>query len=450
MLSKAVTKFPMINQNQDLLRRLEDSNQNLERLALKTRDMSDDLVSNLKNKNRDIKRQFFELAAVVQDGLVILNKDGIITDFSPPSVKIFGYSKEEALGKKIDLFLEKDLLETFNQLLKNITDPKISMKNGYAIRKDGNKINIEFTVSKLTLNDEPYDFIVFRDVTKQIQYQLEIETTNKVLIVVAECSKLWTVNDWRDSIDLGLEKLGLAIDACAVGVYEIKGEICKLQNIWKSEDNDLDLEEFKDVEKINTKSLNKKLFKKQIITLDIENQDDAKILKGTKHKSLLIVPIISNEKLWGYFTVHFTKERKEWFSQVIHSIGTLADILGSALERKGRKKEIHILQETLNNLSDSLLIANSEGDILFTNRAFCKEIGKDYKDIIGKNFWKGNKSLPEDFWTTLEQGETWQGPINLQSGRGNMTTDSVVVPVLNGNRQKPSYFIAIKTPFRRN
>lgn len=187
----------------------------------------------------------------------------------------------------------------------------------------------------------------------------------------------------------------------------------------------------------------KKLKSGETVLIDGGTKEELGFLRSIRHGSLTLVPVMANDNFWGFFAYHF-KHSHPWFATVLDSLSTLSDIMGAALERKGQEKEIRFLQEILNSLTDSLIITNAQGIVLFSNKTFCKMLNLDYREIIGQNLWKDNSSLPKDFWDTVNSGETWEGEVVISLAKKKKTVHTVIIPILDGNPKQPSYFLAIK------
>jgi len=436
---------PRLRFNEELFDQLAQGSEDIKALSKQTQEDAYEVVNVLRDEIRDTTRKFQELAKIVQDGLIVTSEDNTITDYSPAAERIFGWKKEEVLGKDMSILVPDNYYRIFLHILNENPDEMISMTNGRAKSKQGENLDIEFTVSRLSFVGEQFNFIVVRNVTDQLRRIREIKEKNKILTAIATCSKLWYQKDWRANIEIGLAHLGEAVGADAVSVFEYIHQECQLQHEWQKKPDSVSLTNIDCKSPIITKIL-KKLVSGDTVLITGATQDESELLKNLKHKSLTLVPIHANQKFWGFFAYHFKNNPKAWFDTVLESLSTLTDILGSALEHKGQQKEIQVLQNTLNSLSDSLLITDSEGVVIFSNKAFCDIFNMDHREIIGKNLWKENTSIPEGFWETICHGDTWEGEMEVKLGRKKMTARSVVIPILNGEPTKPSYFLAIKKP----
>jgi len=96
----------------------------------------------------------------IKDGIVTINDDFVVESCNPAMENIFGYTNEEIVGKKLDLFLnhncdDKDKKVCFS---KNVSS---------GIKKNGNEFPVEIDVSEINYNDKNMTLLVIRDVTER-------------------------------------------------------------------------------------------------------------------------------------------------------------------------------------------------------------------------------------------------------------------------------------------
>ena len=100
----------------------------------------------------DSKEGIDALFLFASEGIIVANEIGEITRVNPSAERLFGYQKEELLGKKIEILMPKrvthkhvDLREKYN----HAPDPR-TMGAGrelYALKKDGSEFPIEISLS---------------------------------------------------------------------------------------------------------------------------------------------------------------------------------------------------------------------------------------------------------------------------------------------------------------
>jgi len=124
--------------------------------------------------------QIVEKAA---DAIIFADKGGIIRLWNSGAEAIFGYSSEKALGETLDLIVPEKLRERHWEGYRNVMATGVTKYGSEvlavpAIRNDGSRISVEFTI--ILLKDsagEPLGTAaLIRDVTERWQRERELKT----------------------------------------------------------------------------------------------------------------------------------------------------------------------------------------------------------------------------------------------------------------------------------
>jgi len=113
---------------------------------------------------------FIEQAA---DAIIAVDNKGVIKYWNKGAERIFGYLKDEAIDKSLDLIIPTNLRERHWERFYEVMDSGVSKYSDSdllkvpAINKNGDKIFIEFTITiiKDKNNKILYCFSIIRDVT---------------------------------------------------------------------------------------------------------------------------------------------------------------------------------------------------------------------------------------------------------------------------------------------
>jgi PAS domain S-box-containing protein len=105
------------------------------------------------------------------DSIITMNADGIVTEFNPAAVRAFGYSREEAIGRRLgELMVPERLREAHHAGLKRFIETGEERVIGKrlelpAMRKDGTEFTCELTITRSDIGGEPAFTGVLRDIT---------------------------------------------------------------------------------------------------------------------------------------------------------------------------------------------------------------------------------------------------------------------------------------------
>lgn len=115
------------------------------------------------------------------DCIITMNYEGIVIEFNPACEKTFGYTREEAIGRKMsDLIIPKQYQEAHTQGLKNYLatgEHKVLGKRIeiIAIQKDGTEFPVELAITPIFLADSPPMFTGYlRDITERKKAEEEL------------------------------------------------------------------------------------------------------------------------------------------------------------------------------------------------------------------------------------------------------------------------------------
>lgn len=125
--------------------------------------------------------KFTELLAAAllsrhSDAIVATGLDGVIQFWNPGAERIFGYSREEAVGRSLDLIIPERLRQRhwdgFDKVMQSGQSRygESDLLAVPALRKDGTTISVQFTIAMLRESGQLVGMAaIIRDVTKQFQ-----------------------------------------------------------------------------------------------------------------------------------------------------------------------------------------------------------------------------------------------------------------------------------------
>lgn len=166
---------------------------------------SESLVRRLEDKSAELGRACDELAQTEArlSGMVDAALDAIVTIddshnvvlFNPAAEKMFGYSKEEALGQSLDTFIPQRFRTMHRQQIQMFgnTDLKarsIGLRTVWGLRRDGTEIAIESSFSKLETAQGRLYTVFLRDITERIRVEQALARSEAALRQAQQLAKL--------------------------------------------------------------------------------------------------------------------------------------------------------------------------------------------------------------------------------------------------------------------
>jgi PAS domain S-box-containing protein len=147
-------------------------------------------------KNEEETRELASLVENTEDAIIGKNLKGIITSWNRGAEEIYGYKREEAIGKYISLIIHEEKIDDFYKIMKKIKNgDKVKGFESIRKKKNGKLINVAITVAPIY--DLEGNLIgasnITRDITeeKKIEKELrdkydEISTLYEELIAIEE------------------------------------------------------------------------------------------------------------------------------------------------------------------------------------------------------------------------------------------------------------------------
>ncbi len=134
------------------------------------------MVTNLKQLKNELEKSQNQLQAIINnamDGILTINESGEILGFNPAAEQIFGYTHQYALGKNVDILTPtpdpSELGSNTNQYFHNSAGRILNVRGGEvtALRKNGERFPMEFSISEVMLGGQQYFVSIVRDITER-------------------------------------------------------------------------------------------------------------------------------------------------------------------------------------------------------------------------------------------------------------------------------------------
>lgn len=171
-------------------------------------------ISKQKNYEAKINREkniLKHLVDSIPEAIVLIDRDGIISNMNKEFTSMFGYTREEVIGKNVDELITPDYLRNESYDLELVRKKGRLIKNTIRHDKEGNLINVSLTAVSLTTNDETAAYMnIYRNITQErktqiiqeIVYNISTAALNQTEIkdiyatIVRELSKIWDTNNF--------------------------------------------------------------------------------------------------------------------------------------------------------------------------------------------------------------------------------------------------------------
>ncbi len=344
------------------------------------------------------------------DGIIMINPQGLITNWNPAAVKIFGYSAVDVLGKRIEDLVapehyRKAYLKALTCLSSLTEDQPINqIIELVALHKNGHKIDIEFSMSYRLQKGQQYIVAVARDVTKSNKTRLKMtrfsrvleHSLNEIFLFDAETLLFIHVNNG------GQKNLGYSMqEFLTMTPLDLKP--------------DFTLEDFKKLI-LPLQSATKE----QLVFEATHRRKDGSLYPAEVH--LQLIP-----------------------DQVPVFVSMVIDIT----ERKKAEQQLIKLAQAVEQSPESIVITNLDAEIEYANESFVQTSGYTRDEVMGKNprlLQSGvtSQKVYDDLWATITQGKPWKGQLYNKNKLGVDYIEFVHITPIHQPDGQFSHYLAIK------
>jgi PAS domain S-box-containing protein len=137
----------------------------------------------LENQLRASEEMFRAISTSAMDAIILLDERTKITYWNPAAERIFGYTNSEALGKPLDTLIIPEKYKGLHsksamKSVKNGQHHKTSMEFK-ALRKNGQEVPIELSISMLKLKDKKHLLGIIRDTSERKKMETTLREAEK-------------------------------------------------------------------------------------------------------------------------------------------------------------------------------------------------------------------------------------------------------------------------------
>ena len=139
---------------------------------------------------RDSEEKFRTISNSTKDALILVDGDGRIVFWNPSAEKIFGYTREEALGKEVHKLVVPEVCAEGRDVIElGFKDFAETGKGAFvgktvelvARRKDGTEFPLKLSLSSMLLKGKWHAVALARDITKQKRVREQLENYSEEL-----------------------------------------------------------------------------------------------------------------------------------------------------------------------------------------------------------------------------------------------------------------------------
>ncbi len=119
-------------------------------------------------------------------------------------------------------------------------------------------------------------------------------------------------------------------------------------------------------------------------------------------------------------------------------------------EHRLAEERLHLQSVALNTAANGIVITDSEGHIVWANRAFETVTGYSVGEVVGKNprelikSGRQDREFYKEMWDRITSGEVWEGEIVNRRKDGTLYDEYMTIAPVRDDSGKISHFVAVK------
>lgn len=213
--------------NEELERRVEERTGQIKAVV---EELEEEIIERkrVEESLKENEEKFRAITATATDAIILMNDEGKISYWNPAAEKIFGYTKQEAIGKALHTLLSpaeyhNAYQEGFRIFRETGGGPVIGKTLEFlAVKKDGTKFPIEISTSVINVKGRREAVGIIRDVTERkldeetlLQYAERLQALSNRLMEVQESERRHFSHELHNEIGRSLTGLRLSIEDIA-------------------------------------------------------------------------------------------------------------------------------------------------------------------------------------------------------------------------------------------
>ncbi len=290
-------------------------------------------ISRQRNYEDQINREkaFLEhLVDSIPEAIAIISCEDKITIINKEFTDLFGYSREEAIGKNVDDLIVPEELKSESVNIDSLTAEKHKVvKQTVRQDKSGNKIHVSLIATNMIINNEIVASLgIYRDISlerksqliQEILYNISTAALNQIDIkdiyptIVHELSKIWDTNNFF------------------IALYDKKNDTLSMPFFSDEKDKFENLPARKTITKWVI-GVRKSVLLKINDLKDLENSGNIALV-GTPCKVWMGVPLKADKEIIGIMALQDYHDEEKFSQEDVNVLEFIANQIAIAIQRR--------------------------------------------------------------------------------------------------------------------
>ena len=345
--------------------------------------------------------------------------DGSVHYWNKASENLYGYSKEEAVGKKIfDLIIPAHMVAGVKKAIKNMfeTETPIPSEELLLQRKDDTLVPVysnHTVVNVLGKQKELYCIDI--DLSERNKAREELEKSKTFAYAVANSTP------------------------ALIYIWDVQ----KNENIWTNEPHKKFFGKYGvNKDNLDLNDISKLIHKDDLNDLAFKMEN---LIQGVIEDSFETEIRVKSGNTWMWMSLRISVFQKDANGIPTQIIGAMFDVD----KRKKAEDELKLLSRSVEQSPVSIEITDAFGNIQYVNPNFSKITGYTFDEVKGKNSsilksGKHNDEIYQNLWDTILSGKYWHGELLNRKKNGEHYWEDVSISPITDERGTIRYFVSVR------
>jgi len=322
---------------------------------------------------RQLERQTHFLSQV-HDAAIALDADRLVTYWNPGAERVYGYTAEEAIGRRVD-----DLIHPTARAHEEMRRAAVPLRSGekhvvqiesVRRRKDGTLIDVEISLSPLldSLGEVEGFVSIARDISRRRRSEEALLRRDAILEAVGfAAERLLRATSVEDAIGEVLERIGCATHVSRVAIFEAVEDrtgrkVSTMRYEWTAPGVPSQLGSG---QVIGLSLWGDRLARDEVVRGHLRDfpPHERALLEPQGIKSLLDVPIVVGGQWWGDISLDDCVSERTWSDAEVEALRAAAGIIGASIARDRAETELRSREEQFQHAQKSESLGRLAGAI---------------------------------------------------------------------------------------
>jgi diguanylate cyclase (GGDEF)-like protein/PAS domain S-box-containing protein len=419
---------------------------------------------------RESEEKFRAISTSAQDAIIVMDGDGCIAYWNAAAEQIFGYSRDEVLGRELHALLAPERFlaayrEGFGRFKVTGEGPAVGRTLELAaLRKGGVEFPVELSLSSMRMESRVHAVGIIRDITGRKQAEVGLQRLNRALRTISRCNEVLVHATSEDEL---LEKMCRTVvevgqyRSAWVG-YAVHDEARSVRPVARFgvDDGYLDHAEITWADEARGQGPTGAAIRTNTVQA---NQDfatnprmapwrDEALKRG--YASSIALPLANESAAFGALTI-YAGESGAFDTQEVALLSELASDLAYGIaamrvraERDRALKDLQLAAKVFEESDEGILITDAQRNILAVNRSFTAITGYAEEEAVGLNprLLKSDRhdaGFYDNMWAAIDQSGHWMGEIWNRRRNGEVFPVLQSISVVRDEQGIPTHYLGI-------